>query len=58
MSGFGRSDDSFERSLVGRSLSHYQILDEIGRGGMGVVYRARDHELGREVAIRFFRKSS
>ncbi len=38
--------------MVGRTLSHYQILDEISRGGMGVVYRAVDVTLGREVAFK------
>ncbi|MBI1876206.1 MAG: protein kinase [Acidobacteria bacterium] len=39
-------------SLAGRTLSHYQILDEISRGGMGVVYRAVDTRLNREVALK------
>jgi eukaryotic-like serine/threonine-protein kinase len=39
-------------SLIGRTLSHYQIVDEISRGGMGVVYRAIDVRLNREVALK------
>ena len=40
------------RSLVGRSLAHYQILSSLGTGGMGEVYHARDLRLGRELAIK------
>lgn len=38
--------------MKGRTLSHYEIVDEISRGGMGIVYRARDVKLERDVAIK------
>ena len=38
--------------MIGRSVGKYQILDRLGRGGMGTVYRAIDDTLQREVAIK------
>jgi serine/threonine protein kinase len=38
--------------MVGKTLGKYRILDKIGRGGMGVVYRGIDETLDREVAIK------